>query len=173
MKSKRNTTGHRAAVEQVSVGQSIAVTRRKLLQWVPPVVTAISLPVHATLSINGNSTAICRPLLVAFASVSSKCSGPANALVGQATITIITDGDPVEITAITHNAGVSDTISLPALPATVSVNAGIDIGWQGPASDALVCLPVNTITLTVEYNCNGATAEESINVTQVLAAAVA
>ena len=154
---------------QILDDQPADIDKRTLLKWVPPMVTAIALPAHAQCT-----TCPCESSLVVFAPVPSKCAGPANALVGQATITITSDSDPIEITSITHNAPGTDTITLPALPASATSASGVDIGWQGPGSDAITCLPLNTITLTVTYNCGENTVDTvgEINITEVLAAAI-
>jgi len=168
MKSNDRINANQAKGAKILGNRRIDLDKRNLVKWIPPVVMSLALPAHATTSMPCPST------LVANAPVPSKCSGPANALVGQASITIVSDSEPIEIASISHNAPGTDTITFPVLPAAVSSSSGIDVGWQGPGSDALTCLPINTITLTVTYNCGPGTqnATASVNVTSVLAAAL-
>lgn len=173
MKNTNSEKSGMAKREKIPADQAADGEKRALLKWAPPLVMAVVLPRHAQAT---HVDPACTSSLVAVAPVPSKCAGPANALVGQAIITITSDSDPIEILSITHNAPATDTITPPTLPAmaTNSSSTGVDIGWQGPGSDAITCLPLSTITLTITYNCGEHTAEVTaeVNVTEVLAAAI-
>ena len=120
--------------------------KRNHLKWMPPLAMAVVLPTHAQTSpacsakpIATGSTPTCKLL---------------QALEGNGTMSILSDSDSLEIVSISHNAPSTDTITLPAVPATVTNSSGILVVWKGPALDAATCLPINDITITVTYNCN-------------------
>ena len=119
--------------------------KRRYLKWTPPLVVGVILPAHAQASmcnarpVATGTTPTCKDL---------------QALEGNGTITITSDSEPLDIVSIRHDAPSTDTITLPGLPATVTGSSGVDVVWKGPALDALNCLPINNITITVSYNCN-------------------
>jgi len=154
--------------DQVS---NINGARRKLLLWTPPVITAVMLPTHAQASV----CELAKP--IAKASVPSKCAGDPPQ--GQATITLCSDnaGVPVEVYSITHDAADPNVISGPT-SGTLNGDGGIDIVWEGPATDAITCLPETEVTFTVNFTCDGDTNQEddvpyTFSLLEVLADAVA
>lgn len=153
---------------------SLLVSRRTILGWSTPTLTAITLPIHAQTSPAPMPT-ICSSAPVMTASVPSKCSGmPA---VGQAVLSINSGvaSEAFEITAITiSGSSTSDVITLPTLPAQVSSATAIDITWTGNASDATTCLPLSTIMFQVVYSCvgNNTISMVNFNLTEILADAI-
>jgi hypothetical protein len=120
--------------------------RRDLLKWTAPVVVSVALPAHAQTTFPPFTGL---PLLNAV--VPSKCAGPAGGLIAEATLSLVSDGSLMTITAITHNAPAPDTVTIPPLPAVVDGTNGLEISWEGAGTDALTCLPVNATTITVSY----------------------
>jgi len=145
--------------------------RRKVLIWTPPAVAAIALPAHAQTSMCGSAPTM-------EASVASKCSG--DPPVGQAVLSLTSDGaDPadavLQVRAINiTGAAASDTITLPAFPASISDTAGVDIEWTGDASDAVTCLPTSTISIEVIYTCQPADSDmiATFDLTEILSDAI-
>lgn len=122
--------------------------RRRHLKWASPLVVVVLLPAHAQATHGG----VCSAGPVATGSPPT-CKD-LQFLEGNGTMTILSDSEPLDILSISHNAPGTDSITLPAVPATVTSSSGINVVWQGPALDAVSCLPVNDISITVEYNCN-------------------
>ena len=125
--------------------ESIDKFKRRHLTWMPPLAMAVVLPVHA-------QTSQCTAKPVATGAAPTCKLLPE--LEGNGTMSIFSDSDSLEILSISHNAPDTDTITLPGVPATVTSSSGIDVIWSGPALDAISCLPTNSITITVTYNCN-------------------
>lgn len=146
-----------------------SISRRSLLKWTTPAVAAVTLPVHA-------QTSFCTSaIVVASVSSPSKCSG--NPPVGNAVISLVSDTPMVDVVidSITvTGAGADDSVSFASLPQTVSDMVGLDVTWQGPASDAQTCLPLSTISLSIGFSCEGDPAENElvIELTPLLASAI-
>lgn len=162
----RNTIGISKVGTDSGITEQIQLGKRGFFKWVPPVVVTVLLPTHATEP--------CAAGITAKAMVPSKCAGQPP--FGQAPVAIYSDtvGVDVKIQSISHNAPGTDTITLPAFPATASTTTGVGIVWEGPASDAITCLPLSTITITVNYTCGEDPKEKarSFNLNQVLASAI-
>lgn len=146
---------------------SVAISRRALMAWTVPTVTAIALPSHA-------QTSFCGSVPVMTATVPSKCSGTPP--VGDAIITLASGGaDLLDIISINvQGALATDTLTLPSLPAQVSNTASLDLRWVGNGSDAVTCLPLSSITFEVTYRCSVNVTNETANfsLTTILAAAL-
>lgn len=160
--SDTKTNAARANHELISLKQD----KRKFLKWTPPVVVAVMLPTHA------QATPLCAASLVVRALVPSKCAG--NPPEGQAAVQILSDSIDISIESISHDASGTDTLTLPALPAPASSTDGVNLVWEGPGSDAITCLPLNTITVNVNYICGESTEEvtQNFSLTEILAAAI-
>lgn len=139
--------------------------KRQLLKWAVPVITSVSLPIHAQTS---PPVMTCLAGLLVNLNEAPKCSGTVSP-VGVGSIAILSDGADIEIVSITSNASASDSITFTALPVVVSSANSVIITWQGPAADPQICLPVNNITLDVSYRCVGISQQlsESINLTSI------
>ena len=148
--------------------QQLKLSRRQLMQWSTPVVTAIALPAHA-------STSVCPapPSLLVLAA--PKCSG--DPPVGTAAIELrAPDGCEMEIKTLTvaSNDDKSSLSDLPSLPVRITDSSGAGFTFTGPASDAVSCLPIAQIDLTVDYCCigvggvGGVTETVTLNVRQAL-----
>lgn len=148
--------------------------KRTQLKWVAPIVMGVVLPVHAQATTTTTTLEpVCTASPVMETTVPSKCATVAGSdeIAGQATVTLSSDSEPIEIVSISHNGG--SEIQLPGLPATVTSGAGVNIVWTGPGSDGTTCLPITQITFTVTYTCNGASSQmATFNLTELLAAAI-
>lgn len=104
-----------------------------------------------------------------------KCAG--DPPIGTALIEIVAPDDiPMELISITvETSDPGSTIDdLPSFPAMLSETTPVEVSWNGPASDALVCLPTAQIDMIVEYACeNGEVLTETYNITGLLIDAVA
>lgn len=140
------------------------ISRRQLLIWSTPVVTAIALPAHAV-------TSVCPgpPQLVV--QTAPKCAG--DPPVGTAVIDIVAIDDcPVSIKELrfTTSDPKSDLGDLPTFPVDATDVDVQSFTWTGPASDAATCLPLDTMTVELDYCCgDGPTLTESYDLTQLLA----
>jgi hypothetical protein len=132
----------------IQAADSVDQYKRQYLKWTPPVVVGVLLPTHAQATHGGECNA--SPI----ATGTPPTCKDLQFLEGNGTMTILSDGEPLDILSISHNAPGTDTITLPGVPATVTSSSGINVVWKGPALDAVNCLPVNNISITVSYNCN-------------------
>lgn len=155
--------------------KEVKLSRRQLLQWSTPAITAVTLPAHAQMSPDDLPVEACSaepPLLTVLAP--SKCSG--NPPVGTAVIEITSGSEvDVEITAIsvTTSDPKSDISSIPDVPFMVSETSGETVTYIGPASDAVACLPLADVTLTIEYRCEDEPPKSmEYDITQLLVDAV-
>jgi len=148
----------------------LTFSRRSLLKWSAPVVTSVALPAHA-------ATSACVDAVPVLSVVSSpKCSGTPP--IGTAVISIASSlaDCPLTIKSITSvtNDDKSDITNLPALPIDVDTTDAVVFEWTGPASDAVSCLPLAQIDVTIEYCCeNGPTVQETFDLPQLLVDSVA
>lgn len=139
-------------------------------------VTADQAPSAVTDSAVTPVTAVCTcegpPILTVLAP--PKCAG--DPPIGSADIEILAPGEcPMELIniVVTTSDPASTLGSLPAFPAAVTVTNGVSITWTGPASDAITCLPLATITADIEYACaNGISLFETYDITALLIASV-
>lgn len=165
-KMKRREFGPKKQTERAGDDTLLDGARRTYLKWTAPLVVSVILPAHA-------QATECPAGPVMEATVPSKCATVAGTtdIEGEATVTVKSDGDPIEIISIEHNGG--SEIELPGLPATVTNTSGADIKWEGPGSDGFTCLPITQITFTVTFTCNEApNASVNFNLTELLAAAI-
>jgi hypothetical protein len=97
--------------------------------------------------------------------------------VGTAVIEIIADGEcPTTIKGIefTTSDPKSDLSSFPTFPTDITDGSGETFTWIGPASDAISCLPLADIEMTVEYCCEDQEILfETYNITELLVNSVA
>lgn len=139
--------------------------RRQVLMWTAPVVASVTLPVHAQTS---PSSCTAPPLVSVPAA--PKCAG--NPPIGTALLEILAPNtDSMELIDIqVTSADPASTLTLPSLPASLNDSIPLEITWDGPASDALTCLPLTEISMTLEYACNGdgISVFESYDVTALL-----
>lgn len=62
-------------------------------------------------------------------------------------------------------------LTIPSLPANLSNLVPLELTWDGPASDAINCLPLAEISITLEYACSdGVSVFETYDVTGLLIA---
>jgi len=98
-----------------------------------------------------------------------KCAGAPP--IGSAEIEI-TAPDVIPMNLLSINVITSDpasTISLPTFPVTISDTSGVTITWDGPASDAITCLPLALISIEVEYACEDEVSlVETVDITTLL-----
>ena len=124
------------------------IDRRQLLKWTTPVVAAVVLPVHAQTS--------CMAAVPTLTATEPKCSG--DPPIGLADIEVLSsDNVPIIIKDIRYVSD-DDKSSIGGLglfPVTVTQTSGTSFTWMGPAGDANSCLPLATLTITVEYCCDG------------------
>lgn len=140
--------------------------RRQLLVWTAPAVAAVTLPAHASMS-------PCTAPPIVSVPVAPKCAG--NPPIGTAQLEIFApDMMPMELISIQVTSGdPASTITVPSLPATLNDLVPLTVTWDGPASDALTCLPLAQIDMVLEYACSdGVSVEESVDVTALLIASV-
>ncbi len=153
--------------------KELKLSRRQLLQWSTPAITAVTLPRHAQASMDIVEACSAEPPVLTVLAP-SKCSG--NPPVGTAVIEITSGSEvDVEITAIsvTTSDPKSDISSIPDTPFTVTETSGETVTYIGPASDAVACLPLADVTLTIEYRCEDESPEsENYDITQLLVDAV-
>lgn len=135
--------------KNVQAVDNIDQYKRRYLKWTPPVVVGVLLPTHAQATHGG----VCTASPVGTLGSMPTCK-VLQSLEGNGTMAILSDGGPLEILEISHDAPGTDSVTLAAVPATVTSSSGLDVIWQGPALDAVNCLPVNSINITVVYNCN-------------------
>ena len=98
-----------------------------------------------------------------------KCAGAPP--IGSAEIEITAPG-AIPMNLLSINVITSDpasTISLPTFPVTISDTSGVTITWDGPASDAITCLPLALISIEVEYACEDEVSlVETVDITTLL-----
>jgi len=143
--------------------KKLQLSRRQLLVWTTPALTSVALPAHA-------QTTVCPAPPIVNVLAAPKCSG--NPPVGTAVFEIVAiDGTPVTLKNIefTTTDPKSDLSSLPATPVDITDTASETFTWIGPASDALSCLPLAQITMTISYCCEGGDIlTETYNITELL-----
>jgi len=150
--------------------QKDEISRRSVLKWSAPTIVAVSLPVHAQMS-------VCTEAMPRIeVSAAPKCSGEPP--VGEAVLTLFSDTPMVDVViqSITVSGdGSEDSVTFMSLPATATDLVGVDVSWTGPASDAQTCLPISGIQITVEYTClqRAETSTVVFDVSQELASSVA
>ena len=125
------------------MNRKVEVSRRSLIKWSAPVVVSVSLPVHAM----GSVCAAAEPVVVITSS--PKCAGDPPIGQAAAEITSSLSGCSIEITALT--ASDADSVITATLPATVDDVTPLEFTWEGPASDAITCLPITQIDLAIEF----------------------
>ena len=136
------------------------------------VVEAAEVASQSTETATTNVTQICTcegpPVLNVLAP--PKCSG--NPPVGTAVIEIFAPGEcPMNLLGITVDSSdaKSSISSLPSFPSAITETSGETITWTGPASDAISCLPLASISITIEYACeDGVAQSETYDITQLL-----
>jgi len=166
--NKQTKMSNSGCTEQESLPR---VSRRTLLTWSAPVITAVALPAHA-------QTSACTSMAEVIVTSSSKCSG--SPPVGEALLEVVSDGadvlnDELEIRSINVVGAVStDTVTLPPLPSTVTASAGAEISWIGNASDSVSCLPISSINFEIVFGCVGSSVDQTVTVdlTTLLADAI-
>lgn len=156
----------------------VSISRRDLLKWTTPILTAVALPVHAQASV------LCVPSVPELSIVSSpKCSG--SPPVGTATISLTSLGNGTSssgapeslvtiksLTLTAANPGNSLT-SLPTFPADVDAASTLSFNWEGPGSDAITCLPLTQLDVEVEFCCEDGPSEFiTVDLTQLLIASI-
>lgn len=148
---------------EAATTQSLQVTRRGILKWSAPIVTAVALPAHAVMSQCSGP-----PVLTVVAA--PKCSG--DPPVGTAVIEVAgPDECDMEIKSITFTTSdpKSELNSFPNFPVVITDTSPISFTWIGPASDAITCLPLAQIDATIEYCCeDGVILTETVNITELL-----
>ena len=158
-----NADDKKNSSELISFDSSIS--RRRLLQWTTPVVAAISLPAHAV-----TSSGACTGPPILNVPAAPKCAG--DPPVGTAIIEILAPiGCPMMIKSIsvTSNDPKSSVGSFPDFPAEITDQNPESVVWTGPASDAVTCLPLANISITIEYCCDdGISLEETYDITELL-----
>lgn len=140
--------------------------RRQMLVWTVPVIATVTLPAHAQTSL------ACTAPPGVSVPVAPKCAG-SNPLIGTAQLEIFApDAMLMELIDIqVTSTDPASTLTLPSLPATLSNSTPLVVTWNGPASDALTCLPLSQISMTLEYACsNGVSVFETYDVTALLIA---
>jgi len=98
-----------------------------------------------------------------------KCAG--DPPIGTAEIEILApDTIPMSILGISvTSSDPTSTISLPSLPIVITDASGVTITWDGPASDAITCLPLALISIDIEYACeDGVSLFETVDITTLL-----
>ena len=139
--------------------------RRQVLVWTAPAIAAVTLPVHA-------QTSLCTAPPVVSVPVAPKCAG--DPPVGTAQLEILapdtTSMELIDIQVTSSDA--ASTLTLPSLPANLSDLVPLAVTWDGPASDALSCLPLAQITMTLEYACGMTSEFETYDVTALLIASL-
>jgi len=143
--------------------------RRHVLVWTAPTVAAISLPTHAQMS-----PMACAAPPVVSVPVTPKCAG--DPPIGTAQLEIFApNGEVMNLLGITVTTSDSaSTLTLPSLPASLSETSALVVTWDGPASDAVSCLPLAEITMELEYACTDEISVfETYDVTALLAASAA
>ena len=142
--------------------------RRQILVWTAPTVAVIALPAHAQMS-------PCPAPPVVSVGVAPKCAG--DPPVGNALLEILApDSMSMELIGIevTTDDASSTLSEFPTLPAMLSDSTPVTVEWNGPASDAVTCLPLAQINMILEYACNGGAVEvETYDITGLLIASVA
>lgn len=125
----------------------IQPTRRELLVWTAPVIASISLPVHA-------QTSVCTTPPVLTPITPAKCAGEIPQ--GEATLGIFSSDAMValEIISVTDNAVDPNVMTYSATSGMVTDTNGINVGWKGPSTDGVTCLPEVDVMITVTYTCN-------------------
>jgi len=133
------------------VNMKINKPRRQVLVWTAPTIVAVTLPAHAQTS--ATSSCIAPPLVSVAAA--PKCAG--DPPIGTALLEILApNSDSTELVDIqVTSADPASTLTLPTLPAALSDSVPLEVTWDGPASDAVTCLPLAQINMTLEYACNG------------------
>ena len=148
------------------INKEMNTTRRQLLAWSTPVIASVALPVHAQMSICPEGP----PEMSVM--VAPKCSG--SAPIGTAVLELLAPG-ATTITVMditTTSSDVNSTLTVnEALPRDISQSTSTTITWEGPASDAVSCLPLAELMVTVEFQCNDGMIEmQTYDVLALLAA---
>ena len=142
--------------------------RRQLLVWTAPTVAVIALPAHAQMS-------PCTGPPVVSVAAAPKCAG--DPPIGSAQLEILApDAMPMELISVevTTDDPASTLNDLPSLPAMLSDSTPMTVTWDGPASDAVTCLPLAQISMALEYACSdGVIVVETYDITDLLIASVA
>ncbi len=144
---------------------NLKLNRRDLLQWSTPIIASVALPAHACTS---TGACLAPPVLTVLAP--PKCSG--DPPVGTAVIVITAPDDcAMSILGVEVESSdpKSDISSLPDFPAAITETDGETITWIGPASDGVSCLPLASISTTIEYACDdGISQFETYDITELL-----
>ena len=142
--------------------------RRQFLVWTAPTVAVIALPAHAQMS-------PCTGPPVVSVAAAPKCAG--DPPIGSAQLEILApDSMSMELISIevTTNDPDSTLNDIPSLPAMLSDSTPVTVTWDGPASDAVTCLPLAQIDMVLEYACSdGVIVSETYDITDLLIASVA
>lgn len=152
--------------------KSKQISRRRLLVWSTPVVVSITLPRHAVATHIGGVCSAGAPVVSVLDA--PKCSGNPPVGVGAIQISGV-DSTPITIKNITQVSDdpKSDIGDFPSFPIDVTDISPFVIIWTGPASDGITCLPLATITITIEYCCDdGEVFSETYDITELLVGSV-
>ncbi|MDB4512176.1 hypothetical protein N9060_01800 [Arenicella sp.] len=141
--------------------------RRQALIWTAPAIAAVALPVHA-------QTSECPAPPLVTVVVAPKCVG--NPPIGQASFEISApSASPIELNGIEVTSSDPDSFleTLETFPTTITDVISEPFSWTGPASDALTCLPLAEISITIEYSCEANSSQfETYDITALLIASI-
>lgn len=131
------------------VNMKINKLRRQALIWTAPAIVAVTLPTHAQ-----TSPSSCTAPPVVSVAASPKCAG--DPPIGTAALEILApNAMPMELIDIQVTSSDPESIlTVPSVPANLSDLVPLELAWDGPASDAITCLPLAEISMTLEYACN-------------------